>query len=360
MLLDWTRRDFLQTTALSAAALVTPGRLLAGDPLRAVTWGGQWLDSIKAVTDEQGEIDVAWFAFRSGSSEILALTSATWPQAPFDLCASWAPHFVKMHNSEWLEAITPDEVPNLADLPDSMLVHGDKEVGVHGIPYSVAGVYWGYREDLVDIELKSIEDLLHPSLEGKICITSPTLQSNMTVLSMALEFGGNEANMEPGWEFQKELAKSGNLGRIAASDVDMINSINTGETAVSFMVTANWNSVKENWPCKVLTKTPTSKGMKTFMITEGFAIFKGERSADAKKLMNHMLSPESNQAYNFGIGQGPVNSKSKSPPQAADISMTGDELAQFAYFPDFVRLGEDNDAAIKYWETEVQPLIRAG
>jgi putative spermidine/putrescine transport system substrate-binding protein len=350
----------MRTSALAAAASSVPGKVFAGDPVRAVSWGGQWLDSIKEVTDQQSAIDVAWFAFRSGSSEILALTSAVWPKTPFDISASWAPHFVKMHNSEWLEEITPDEVPNLADIPDSMLVHGNKQVGVHGIPYSVAGIYWGYRKDMVDIEIKSIEDLLHPSLKGKICITSPTLQSNMTVLSMAMEFGGDEANMDPGWEFQKELAKSGNLGRIAASDVDMINSINTGETAVSFMVTANWNSVKENHPCQLMTKAPTSKGMKTFMITEGFCIFKGERSADAKALMNHMLSPESNQAYNFGIGQGPVNSKSKSPPQAADIAMSADELAQFAYFPDFVRLGDDNDAAIKYWETEIQPLIRAG
>ena len=103
-----------------------PGKVFAGDPVRAVTWGGQWLDSIKEVTNQQSAIDVAWFAFRSGSSEILALTSAVWPKTPFDLTASWAPHFVKMHKSEWLEEITPDEVPNLADIPDSMLVTPDE------------------------------------------------------------------------------------------------------------------------------------------------------------------------------------------------------------------------------------------
>ena len=53
-----TRRDFIQTTALAAAALATPGRVFAGDPVRAVTWGGQWLDNIKAVTDNQSAIDV--------------------------------------------------------------------------------------------------------------------------------------------------------------------------------------------------------------------------------------------------------------------------------------------------------------
>ena len=47
--------------------------------------------------------------------------------------------------------------------------------------------------------------------------------------------------MEPGWELLKKLAKSGNIGRVAATETDFLNSMTTGETTVAF-----WNMVMQN------------------------------------------------------------------------------------------------------------------
>ena len=72
------------------------------------------------------------------------------------------------------------------------------------------------------------------------------------------------------------------------------------------------------------------------------------------------VTPENNQAYNEGLGQAPVNSKSKAPDSASDIIMTDEEYEQFAIFPDYDHLGKQSDAWIKRWETDMQPLIRGG
>ena len=54
------------------------------------------------------------------------------------------------------------------------------------------------------------------------------------MVALALHKGGDERNMEPAWDFVKELAKSGNIGRVANADTDVTNSISSGETCVSF------------------------------------------------------------------------------------------------------------------------------
>ena len=361
-----TRRDFLRTTmgGAAAATLASPlgyiGGAAAADPVQGVTWGGMWLDLIKEITDAQS-IAMNWNTFPAGgSNSIVALTRASWPRPAYDISANWDPVWNLMYREGWLEAVTEADVPNLADVPKSIRIYSNEEGATFGIPYSMAAIYWGYRTDLVDIEINSMQDLLHPSLKGQICISSTDKNNGLTQVSMALGNGGDEFNMDPGWEFQKELIKSGNVGRWSNSDVDFINSINTGETAVGYGVTANWNAIKENWPVRILNKVPGERGFSAYIAQEGFCIFKGPRSDDAKKIVNHMLAPENNQAYNEGLGQAPVNSKSNAPAAASDVVMTAEEYAQFAYFPDYDYIGKQSDAWVKLWETEMQPLIRGG
>jgi putative spermidine/putrescine transport system substrate-binding protein len=355
-----TRRRFLGTTAMGLAAASMPlgARLSFGaDGLQAVTWGGMWLDGIKEITDKQ-DVPVQWNTFPAGgSNSIVALTRASWPKPAYDITANWDPVWALMNREGWLEAVTEADVPNLADVPKALRVFSDDK-GTYGIPYSLAAFYWGYRTDLVDFEIKEMNDLLDPRLKGKICISSTSKFNGNIQVSMALANGGDEKHMEPGWEFQKKLIESGNVGRWSNSDVDMINSVNTGETAVSFGGSANWNAIKENNPVKLLGRTEGKSGFKTFMYQEGYAIFKGPNAEAAKKVINFMLEPENNQAYNDLLGQGPVNSKAKASPAAADLSMTAEEYEKYAYFADYAYMGEQADAWVKLWETEMQPLIR--
>jgi putative spermidine/putrescine transport system substrate-binding protein len=356
----FTRRRFLTTTGAGLLATTMPvGMRLAfgADGLQALTWGGMWLDGIKAITDKQ-DIPVQWNTFPAGgSNSIVALTRASWPKAPYDITANWDPVWSLMNKEGWLEPVTEADVPNLADVPPALRVYSDT-AGTYGIPYSLAAFFWGYRSDLVDFEIKTLDDLLDPRLKGKICISNTSKFNGLIQVSMALANGGDEKNMEPGWAFQKKLIESGNVGRWSNTDVDMINSVNTGETAVAFGGSANWNTIKENAPVVLLGRSEGKSAFKTYLYQEGYAIFKGPNADAAKKVINYMLSPENNQAYNDLLGQGPVNSKSKASAAAADISMSADDYAKYAYFADYAYMGEQSDAWVKLWERDIQPLIR--
>ena len=360
-----TRRKFVKSaaaTGLGAAALVSGApfvrRSRAAEPLKATSWGGMWLENMKAITDTH-DPTVDWSPFSGGSGGLITQQKAVWPKLLYDFTANWDPNFRKMYNEGWLETVTEADMPNLKDLPPSMLKYSD-DTGVYGIPMSHGAFFWGYREDMVDIEINDIEDLLHPSLKGLICGNPPPMHNNLTIASMSMGVGGSETDLAPGWEFQKKLAQSGNIGRVVHGDVDLINSINLGETAVGFAGVSNWNSLKENHPIRRLNKVPGSKGMKTFYYTEGCCIFKGPRAAEAKSVVNHMISAEQCGNYNAAIGQLPANLKSPVPDSAADISMTDAELQQFGYIPDWALHSKNMDDATKYWEQEIQPLIRFG
>ncbi len=358
MTMRLTRRQFIGTSAAALAMAPLGARLSFGaDGLQALTWGGMWLDGIKAITDKQ-DVPVNWSTFPAGgSNSIVALTRASWPKPAYDITANWDPVWKLMNNEGWLEAITEADVPNLADVPKSLRVYSDDK-GTYGIPYSLAAFFWGYRTDLVPFEIKTLDDLLDPRLKGKICISNTSKFNGLIQVSMALANGGSEKDMDPGWAFQKKLIESGNVGRWSNSDVDMINSVNTGETAVAFGGSANWNAIKENWPVTLLGRTAGQSAFKTFFYQEGYAIFKGPNAEAAKKVVNFMLQPENNQAYNELLGQGPVNSKAKAPAAAADLTMTEEEYQKFAYFADYAYMGEQSDAWVKLWEKDIQPLIR--
>ena len=60
--------------------------------------------------------------------------------------------------------------------------------------------------------------------------------------------------MEPGWKLMKDLAKSGNIGRVAVTDIDFTNSLTSGETSVGFFAEPGWAAVAKTFPVTRLTK----------------------------------------------------------------------------------------------------------
>ena len=357
-----TRREFMGRVAAGLATAGMAGlpyrSALAADPLRAMSWGGMWLENMKAITDSHDPI-VNWSPFTEGSGGLIARQKAVWPNLLVDLTANWDPNYGKMYREGWLATVTENDVPNLADIEKPLLKYRD-DTGVYGVPMSFAGFMWGYRNDLVDVEIRDIEDLLHPDLKGKICATPPGFHMNLTVVSLAMGLGGDEHNQEPGWEFTKKLAEGGYFGRVAATDVDIINSINLGETAVAFQGVANWNAIKQNHPTVRLNKVPGSKGMKTFYYSEGFCIFKGPRQEEAASAVNHLIAAENCERYNAAIGQMPSNTRSAVPESASDIAFTAEEIEQYVVYPDYEFHSRTQADAIKRWEQEIQPLIRMG
>ncbi len=369
MLKNLTRRQFVRRVSAGAgglmAASMAPGLLgtrqaLAAESLVVVTWGGTWVDSTKQHAKafaEDHDVRFAWELHQGGSQNILGKIKATWPVVKYDLVSAWNPTFSGMITEGWLETI--DDVPNLKDIPNHYVMkdaNGDGKT----VPASVGATFWGYRTDLTEIEFKSVEDFLHPSLKGKVAIWDPTSWSFLPYISMAMEFGGNEKNIEPAFDFLKELAKSGNISRILASDVEQTNTMTTGESVVSFGFAGSWTEASKNKPIKVLSRVPGSGGLKGLLYTEGWGIVKGGNVELAKEFANFVVNPENNEAHNERLSQTPTNSKSKPSAAAAPYTYTAEEFEEFAYIPDYGYIIEHVDEWAKRFESEIVPIIRQG
>jgi putative spermidine/putrescine transport system substrate-binding protein len=358
----FTRRDALKLA--SAGALAAPlsqsmiGQALAADPIRAVTWGGGYAEALEAITKGYTNYEVNWSLYQNASGEVLAKTKAAWPNPPYDISENWDADFVQLYNEGWLEGVSEADIPNLANVPSSLKRFTYPDGKLYAIPISLGACYWAYRKDLVSFDFNEVEQLLDPRLKGLVCLPNITKGTGLILVTLAYANGGSENNVEPGWEFLKELAKSGNIGRVANSEVDFSNSINSGETALTFWNPVLWTAVKKNWELQVLSKAP-SKTLKSYFYQDGFVIYKTPRAKQAMDLVNYLLTPEANNAYQEALGQAPAISNGKVPEAAADINFTDDDYKNHAIFCDYAVMSREHDGWVKRWETEIQPLLRA-
>lgn len=354
-----SRRSVLAGGAAAVGATAVARRsALAATALTGIDWGGPLIEATKKLTALDPDVDITWELHSGGAGTVLAKIKAAWPNPKYDIVAAWNPVFVTMINEGWLEPLTSDDLPNLKDVPSEYVLK-DKSGQMVNVPRSLAGMFWGYRSDTAPVKVERIEQLFDPKLKGQICWPGPNINSNLQILSLALSAGGDEKNMEPGWDLLKKLAQAGNIGRVAHTETDFINSFSTGETTVAFWSMAPWKTVSGNFPVKILTRVPNEKGMKAFLYQDGWVVLSSSKQKKAAKdYLNFFISPENNEAFNKALGQAPTNLKAKASGFAENIAFNADEIKQFAYFPDFATLSSQLDASVKRFETEIIPLIK--
>ena len=216
-----TRRALVQTAGATtvvaaASSLAAPfvRRAHAADPLSVVDWGPPWIDNTKKIAAAWGKSEINWTLHSGGAASILPKIKAAWPNPPYDLVDNWSPVFLSMLREGWAETVTLDDCPNLKDVPEALITK-DKDGNWKNIPRGSSGIFFTYVPENCPIEIKTIDDLLDPKLKGQILWPNPTLNTNLQVVALAKARGGDEFNMEPGWEFLTELAKSGNIGRVS-------------------------------------------------------------------------------------------------------------------------------------------------
>ena len=355
---DLTRRRMLGLIgSMSVPILLGPSArpaLAAGTALTAVEWGGDVVEAMKQIAAAQTAEQVQWVLHQGGAAAILPKIKAIWPHVDYDYVAGWEGSFNSMIKEDWLEAITPADVPNLADMPQKIMIK-DAKGTIKAVPRAVGGMYFGYRTDTVPFPVTKVDDLFDSRLKGAICWPGPTQSMMLQIVALALHAGGNEANMEPGWKLMKDLAKSGNIGRIAVTDVDFTNSFTAGETSVGFFAEPSWAAVAKNFPVTRLTK---QAGMATFLYQSGFAIMKNRPNLKATfEFVNFCISPAMNTLYAKIAGEAPLNTKATTPENLKHLSYTPDEMEKFVHVPDYnVVLGQQ-DAWAKRWESDIAPLL---
>lgn len=353
---NWSRRRFLGTAGSVAALSAAPWMRTAGaqTPITAVEWGGDVVEAMKQIAANQDKVEVNWVLFQGGSGSILPKIKTSWPNPEYDYVAGWEGSFNTMVAEGWLETVSVDMIPNLADIPEAMVIK-DQDGNWKAVPRAVGGIYFGYRKDTSPIEVTSIDDLFSPELQRKICWPGPTQNMMLQIVALALHAGGDENDMEPGWKLMTELARSGNIGRVAATDSDFTNSLTSGETAVGFFAEPGWTTVAEHFDVKRLTKT---SGIPTFLYQSGFAILKNRPNAEATMaFVDHAISPEMSTLYAEVAGEAPLNAKAKAPEKLAHLTFTPQEMEEHVYVPDFNVVLSQQDAWAKRWENDIAPLL---
>ena len=361
-----SRRDLLRystATGLTATASVqgiSPALTQQGEQLLVVMWGAAWIEVCRkiaeAYTAKTGD-KITWELHAGGAMAIVAKIKPVWPRVNYNLISAWDPVFRAMIKEDWVLPVSLDEMPALKDIPPIFFQKNDKG-GLMSVPLSTSGAFCGYRTGLVDKPIESIEQLLEPRFKGKICVPFPVNLTGLLMLTLAVQRGGNERNIEPGWQFLKELATRGQIGRVFNNNSEFIDTMSSGETSVSFFNLGAWTQVHRRFSVKLLNRLKDNRG---FLFNEGFAVIKNDdpkKVAAAKRFANHFATPEICEQYNWPLGEGPTNPKSKPNPEVADALYQPDELAQYAYIADFEYMASQVDAWAKRWEQEIAPLIR--
>ena len=355
-----TRRQALKyaaatgTVTIFGSALGSIRTASAATEITAVEWGGDVVNAMKEIEAKQDKVKVNWVLHQGGSGAILPKIKATWPQAEYDYVAGWEGSFNGMLKEDWLVPVTVESVPNLADIPQKIIVKNAKGEWM-AVPRAVGGIYTAYRKDICPVEVKSIDDLFDPRLKGKICWPGPTQAMMLPLVALALHAGGNENNMDPGFALMKKLAQSGNIGRVGVTDTDFSTSLTSGETALGFYSEPQLTAVAKSFPLVRLTK---QEGVPTFLYQSGFAIFKNRPNLQATlDFVNFCISPEMSGLYADVAGEAPLNVKAKTPDSLKHLAFTPEEMDKYVYVPDFDVVLSQQDAWSKRWENEIAPLL---
>jgi putative spermidine/putrescine transport system substrate-binding protein len=353
-----TRRHLFGGIAAFAAGAellrAAPADAAAATKLVAIEWGGDVVEAMKQIAAHQDAVSFDWALHQGGAGAILPKIKAVWPRVEYDYVAGWEGSFNSMIKEGWLETIAPADVPNLADIPEKIIIR-DPQGAIKAIPRAVGGIYFGYRTDTAPLPVTSVDDLFSPKLKGAVCWPGPTQSMMLQIVALALHGGGNESNMEPGWKLMQALAKSGNIGRIAVTDIDFTNSLTSGETSVGFFAEPSWAAIAKNFPVTRLTK---QAGFQSFLYQSGFGIMKNRPNLKATlDFANFAIGPAMNTLYGKVAGEAPLNAKATTPDNLKHLAFTPAEFKQFVYVPDYnVVLGQQ-DAWSKRWEQDIAPLL---
>lgn len=356
--MEVTRRGILERAAalgLAATSLPFVSEAQAKEQLTVLDFSSPYVDTTKKLAANWDKADITWALESGGAMAYLGKIKALWPNPPYDMIINWSPGFTSIMKEGWAETVSLADVPNLADVPEQFLTKDDKG-NIKTIPRSVDGSYFAVRTDRCPIEIKTIEDLLNPKLKGQICWPVASLYLSAPTVTLALARGGNEFNLDPGWKFLEELAKSGNIGRVYTGNVEGFNSMTTGETSIIYASNGALSQLGQKIPIKPLTKLAPS--LKAALYAEGWVVLASSKHKKAAmEFANFTVNAENSQRFHEIIHSVPANRKAKPSADAAAIQFSPQELEKFAFLPDWGYMSTQIDAWVKKFEQDIVPKI---
>jgi putative spermidine/putrescine transport system substrate-binding protein len=323
--------------------------------ITATEWGGSHIEASKALAARQSNVEIDWRVI-AGAINVLPIIRAGWPNPGIDLVAGFDASFQLIADEGWAEPVTIEKVPNIAEIPPQLLMK-DRNGNVINIPRALMSVFWFCRDDLVPFEITKLDDLLDPRLKGRICFPAMTINLGMQLVSLALYKGGGERNLEPAWDFLKQLALSGNIGRVGRSGDEVMASISSGETWVAFEACTHATDLSRSVSIRNLIKMDAATGFRALLFQHGWCVLKGAKSDAAFSFANYMIEAKNNAAFNLIAGSVPVNSKADIHDSVKAVAFSKEELERYTYVPDWGVLNANAAGYIKRWDEEIAPLL---
>jgi putative spermidine/putrescine transport system substrate-binding protein len=315
--------------------------IVSAEQLTVQTWGGVWEKGARAVGDaftKKYGIDVRYEqqqATRLGIAKIKAQASD--PQ--IDILFSTADAIQQAADDGLLTPINPQLAPVLAELPKQ---------AVHKTSVDVMNILFGfvYRTDMAPFQLTRWEDLLDPRLKGKVASPNAIFAGGRWVIMAALLNGGNEHNIQPGFDFLTKLKP--NIVSFVTTDGETVKVLQSGEASIlAFGLLSDF--AKLIGPGSSL-RFVIPEGKPVLTSTISVAITNPKNAAVAHKFIDFISTAESQQAYCAEISCTPVNPKAKAPAEIQQFRPP----AELIYDADWHTINQDLPAWNDRFRKEIQ------
>lgn len=222
----------------------------------------------------------------------------------------------------FFEKLSVDQIPNLADVAETLRNAGDN--GVQGL-FEPLG--FAYRTDLVSAPPTSWADLFEPQFEGKLCLYNPANSAGiMTMMMLGELFGSGTTDMDTAFE------KVESLQPFKQSDFDMQTPLTRGECEVAIVNSAAAMDLKtKGAPVDFVIP---SEG--TFMFEQDINITSGSKVKElANEYVNYMLSAEVQEKWANEFFVSPANVEAEiNPDIAANIPVMAGDMSSIKFWTD--------------------------
>jgi len=239
------------------------------------------------------------------------------------------------------ESLDPTLVPNLEKLRDVARIPGDQGVS---FAINISGLVYHpdvFKEKGLPLPT-SWNDLYREDLKGRIALFPATVGEGLiTLLALARLGGGDEHNIEPGFEMAKKLAPNvqflsdaGTVASLFQTDEIWlsVDPLDYAQISKAKGVPIEFVFPKEGAPARTYTIS---------------VVKNGPNGEAAQKLVNALLSAEVQERLVGELGLAPVN-------READVPADLGDMADRVYPVDVEHINASRQEWIERWNREVQ------
>lgn len=339
------RRELIKSAAATGALayLGATGSVFAqaAKDLKIISWGGSYGEAMRSAWMKpfaQASGVNSELRLQSGMMETLASLRANKGRIDDDLWVTGITPTVLAKQDDLLETIPIAQISNASELPSGMV--NDTYVGVWRLPFGII-----YNPEAIPFEITQWSDLFDERLKGKITAPHGSGYNGRFIALLAWLGGGDENNVDPGFELAKKLKP--NVSIFTSADPEQVRLLSSGEVDVAaFAPIGNYISLRKSNPhFRFVCPKPYIP-----MSFNNIVILKGADVEAAATFIDFVISKKPQEEIAEMLGFLPMNDKAELPPELRELVPADIEVR----YPDEVAIAENLTAWADRWQQEIQ------